>query len=184
MGARTPLVWLLDWDRRLSAYLANPLEAPSGPLRRIARWTAMLGARLGDGLLWAIVGGVGYILSDPETRGGILIIATTVVGAGMVIWGIKALIRRQRPATAEERASFYYASDSYAFPSGHACRMACIAVTVGALDPHLTAPAWFLTSWVMASRVLLGVHHLLDIVAGGLIGAGVGSLVRYFLLAG
>ena len=183
MSVRVVLEWLLDWDRRLSAHLARPLETPSGHLGRIAHRMATMGARLGDGLLWAIVGGVSYILSGSEARKGILIIASTAVLAGMVVWGVKALIRRQRPATLEERTSFYYASDSYAFPSGHACRMACIAVTAGALDPRVTIPLIFLASWVMASRVLLGVHHVLDIVAGGLIGAGVGSLARYLFLA-
>lgn len=158
--------------------MARPLEAPSAPLWRAVHSLAVAGARAGDGLLWVIVGGLAYLLSGAEGRRNVAFVALSVLLAGIIVSGIKLLTRRQRPETLEERASYYQAFDAYAFPSGHACRMACIAVTVGGLQPSLSLPFWLLAIWVMASRIMLGIHHVLDIVVGGLVGALVGSLAQ------
>lgn len=57
-------------------------------------------------------------------------------------------------------------------PSGHAGVAFSIATSVAFADIGLlvTLLAWFLASLVAQSRVLLGVHNLKEIVAGGLVG--------------
>ena len=64
--------------------------------------------------------------------------------------------------------------DKFSFPSGHATRATMLAILFTLLYPlpfifWLPCLAW--AGAVAASRVLLGRHHILDVVAGVLIGA-------------
>jgi len=59
-------------------------------------------------------------------------------------------------------------------PSGHAGVAFSIATSVAFADVGLLVIvlAWFLAALVAQSRVLLGIHSVLEIVAGSLIGIG------------
>jgi len=63
------------------------------------------------------------------------------------------------------------------FPSGHASTAFAAAVALAALAPRLRAPALALAALVAVSRVYLGVHFWLDVLAGAALGALVGLLV-------
>ena len=80
----------------------------------------------------------------------------------------KAFSRRRRPAyNRDDMMSI--GVDKFSFPSGHASRAASLSFFFVLLRPvHalfvLPVLAW--SSAVMASRVFLGRHHLLDVVGG------------------
>ncbi len=93
---------------------------------------------------------------------------------------LKFGIRRRRPEG--EWGSIYRNTDPHSFPSGHATRVFFLATMAWGI-----APFWFalaLTIWapiVAVSRVMTGVHYLSDILAGMVLGIGLGSLALIFL---
>jgi undecaprenyl-diphosphatase len=88
--------------------------------------------------------------------------------------GLKAAVGRDRP----EQLHPVAVAHGYSFPSGHASGSAAlwcsVAVLLAARVPRFVAVAVALVVplIVAATRVLLGVHFLTDVIAGLLLGAG------------
>ena len=63
--------------------------------------------------------------------------------------------------------------DGYSFPSGHTTRVVMLALFAWRVSNHVRLRIWsvFWAALVSISRVLMGRHHVADIVAGALIGA-------------
>ena len=81
---------------------------------------------------------------------------------------IKFVIRRQRP---QELTEFYAVKhDRYSFPSGHATRMAAIAVIVGYFHPSWAPFGYAVAVLVAVCRIVVGVHYASDVLVGFLIG--------------
>lgn len=154
---------LAAWDRVLSAYLTLPEHA------RWSRRAAALGAHLGDSWLWLLVAAIALLLGDGSVRRWVLITLLAVVLSVSVTMLLKALIHRPRP---QRHRGFYSSStsDRYSFPSGHATRMASIAVIVGSRSSWAAAILYPWAVLVSLCRVLLGLHYLGDIVVGFIIG--------------
>ena len=66
------------------------------------------------------------------------------------------------------------APDTPSFPSGHATTAFAAAAVVGALYPRLRIPVYGLAALVGLSRVYLGVHYTLDVLAGAALGIALG----------
>ena len=82
---------------------------------------------------------------------------------------LKNALKRQRPAGLPV---FITPSDRYSLPSGHTAAAFLMATVLAASFP-LWAPLLFVwAALVGASRLLLGVHYLSDLVAGALLGGG------------
>jgi undecaprenyl-diphosphatase len=87
---------------------------------------------------------------------------------------LKFAFRRRRPAG--EWGAFYRKTDPHSFPSGHASRTITMTMTVMAGGWPLIGAALLLwTLLVGLSRVVLGVHYLYDVLAGYLLGLGIGG---------
>jgi undecaprenyl-diphosphatase len=96
---------------------------------------------------------------------------------------VKYAVRRRRPTG--DWGAMYRRTDPHSFPSGHAART--VALTVVALACGLPGPGLLLAVWsvlVGFSRVALGVHYLLDVVAGYLLGLAIGAGVALWFLHG
>ena len=87
--------------------------------------------------------------------------------------GLQELFRRARPSV----PTLVPRPASYSFPSGHAATSFACATVIAALSPSLRLPAFVLATAIAWSRVYVGVHYPLDVVAGALYGAGVGLVV-------
>lgn len=144
---------------------------------RPVRWLATVLAHSGDSLLWLIMGGGLWRF----TYGFWSRVGERIVIVTAITWVLTTLLKLffQRPRPEGEQKLFYLDIDANSFPSGHAVRTGGL---VTALAPLL--PGWGVIGFVMwalsvcASRVVLGVHYLSDVVAG----LGFGALAGLLLL--
>jgi membrane-associated phospholipid phosphatase len=99
-----------------------------------------------------------------------------VIGQNLITNGVKLLVQRERPPVPHLADS-----SGFSFPSGHsaaaAATYAAVALVLGRGRPWrvkamLAAGAAAVTAAVAASRVLLGVHWLTDVVGGVALGFG------------
>ena len=169
-GQWGPLVAL---DDRTSA-AAERLEEASPALLEAAR----LLTRLGDPLLitLATVVGVAVLLATGRRRSAAFL-AVTRVGALVLSQGTKAAVDRARPVFDVPVSQALGAS----FPSGHALGGTVFWLTTAVVALPLVDRPWrrlllpgALTVGVVvaATRVLLGVHYLSDVVAGLVLAVG------------
>jgi undecaprenyl-diphosphatase len=63
--------------------------------------------------------------------------------------------------------------DQFSFPSGHTITAFAVSVALSAFYPELATGLLFCAVSIAASRVLLGMHFLSDVVAGAAIGTTV-----------
>jgi presqualene diphosphate phosphatase len=86
---------------------------------------------------------------------------------------IKATTRRRRPADSAEGGMMMLGPDKFSFPSGHASRavfLACFFIHLWPVSVFFFAPLVAWATAVCISRVLLRRHHVLDVLAGVLLG--------------
>jgi undecaprenyl-diphosphatase len=161
---------LLEKDWRWSARLR--LRQDKGLIRALAAFLA----HSGDSWFWLVGLGLVWLLkTDQWHRTAAIMVLAILLLAGIVL-SIKLLVRRRRPEG--EWGAIYRSIDPHSFPSGHAARAIMLAVLACGLGP-----TWFavlLVIWapcVSLARVLMGVHYLMDIVAGLTVGLVVGLAV-------
>jgi membrane-associated phospholipid phosphatase len=103
-------------------------------------------------------------------------LVTVVVGQNLIANTVKALVERERPPVPHLAAS-----SGFSFPSGHtaaaAATWAAVVLVLGRGRPLrvkalLATGAAVITVAVAASRVLLGVHWLTDVIGGAALGFG------------
>jgi membrane-associated phospholipid phosphatase len=88
---------------------------------------------------------------------------------------IKVTVERLRPPLSDPNVTTLVDLPSgYSFPSGHATTAFAAAAAVGVLHPRLRWPLLGLAAVVGFSRVYLGVHWGLDVLAGATLGTGIG----------
>jgi membrane-associated phospholipid phosphatase len=96
-----------------------------------------------------------------------------MVAASIVVTPLKAFFERPRPPQSEALVAI---PENASFPSGHSATAFAAATAVAIVSPRLRPWVLALAAAVALSRVYLRVHFPLDIVAGGLIGAGLGAV--------
>jgi undecaprenyl-diphosphatase len=149
----------------------NRWRAPRG-----VRWWMLLATKAGDGWLWGAVGAA-LLCSSDALRFRALEAAACAVATGIVIFHrIKRRICRPRPRDLEPHCWAYIATkDKFSFPSGHATTAFAVALSIGSFYPEIMPALLLLAANIVASRVILGMHFLSDVLAG----AGMGALLGY-----
>jgi undecaprenyl-diphosphatase len=90
---------------------------------------------------------------------------------------MKETILRPRPYDAMVDVGWLYRQDSWSFPSGHAAGVFALGTVIG-LKVRRTLPLMAAIALAVAfSRVYIGVHYPLDVIAGSLIGILIGLFV-------
>ncbi|CAB4934307.1 unannotated protein [freshwater metagenome] len=105
-------------------------------------------------------------------------LACVGVTAAVVNLAVKPLTRRSRPDRAEHgvpEARHVPMPISTSFPSGHTAAAVAFAVGAAGAWPRAGVPLGALGILVGYSRVHTGVHYPGDVLAGGLIGAGLAA---------
>jgi undecaprenyl-diphosphatase len=96
---------------------------------------------------------------------------------------LKYTVRRRRPEG--EWGALYRKTDPHSFPSGHAARTITLSVVVLARDVVLAGV--LLLTWSLAvgfARIVLGVHFLVDVLAGYLLGLAIGLAIGLWMAWG
>ena len=146
------------------------------PPRWLRLWM-LASTRGGDGGLWYAFGLIVALFGGPERFHAILA-ATLAVAAGIALFiELKRAFRRPRPCTLEPHCwADLLPPDQFSFPSGHSITAFAMALSLGSFYPQMLAGLLFVAASVAASRVVLGMHFLSDVLAGGAIGALLGAL--------
>jgi undecaprenyl-diphosphatase len=144
------------------------------------RWVRfyVLGSTLGgDGWLWYAMG-LAILLFGGDDRFAALGAAglSSVLSILLFIW-LKRLTGRRRPCQIEPHCwATLLPPDQFSFPSGHTMTAFAVAIPLSLSYPNLTIGLLFCALSIAMSRILLGMHFLSDVVAGALIGTGLGYL--------
>jgi undecaprenyl-diphosphatase len=87
---------------------------------------------------------------------------------------------RSRPALRGEREYYSWdpTLDQYSFPSGHTMHAVAFSMIATAHHPELAWVLAPLSCLIATSRILLGLHYPTDVLAGGVIGAYVASMLQ------
>jgi len=131
----------------------------------------LLATRAGDGWLWYLLGAA-ILLFGGDDRFYATGTAALAAGAGIAIFlTLKKATGRRRPCAFEPHCwATLLPPDQFSFPSGHTITAFSVAVSLTHFYPDLTVGLLFCALSVAASRILLGMHFLSDVVAGAAIG--------------
>jgi undecaprenyl-diphosphatase len=161
---------------------------------RLLGWTPprwfrvfMLSAsRLGDGWLWLLTGALLLATGAHKT------LAAGAVSMGManvLLVMLKRRFHRRRPCDYSRHPAFdvrplaFFKEDCFSFPSGHTLNAFALGSVVALSFPPLAPAVLFMAGSIGASRVVLGLHFVSDVLAGATLGLAIGAGVFAWLVA-
>jgi membrane-associated phospholipid phosphatase len=151
--------------RTIQGAIAKPVVV------KVARGMSLFGEH---SLGWLAVGAVGAMV-DRERRRDWLVAAGGVFAAHAASVLVKRVVKRTRPD--DESVQVLVGTPSrLSFPSAHATSTTAAAVLYGGLTGRRLSP--LLVPPMLVSRMVLGVHYPSDVVAGSVLGAAIGGVVR------
>ena len=154
---------LLETDLHISQKLRLPPEA------NLARGLAIFFAHSGDSWFWLAALFLIWLINRSQWHAISAFFAISILMLAGIVLAIKFIVRRQRPEG--DWGAIYRNTDPHSFPSGHAARAVMLAGLCWTLG--IQPLAWILTLWVplvSLARVMMGVHYLVDVIAGWVLG--------------
>lgn len=134
---------------------------------------------LGSGVVEGVIAGLIYLLSKPNRRLAVGIVAAIVV-SNAVVFVLDSVYFRPRPYQVVANAYIPLGKDeSSSFPSGHSTRAFAIGWVVTILKGRKYASIFIIAGGIALSRVLVGVHFPLDITGGAFLGITLGVLALF-----
>jgi undecaprenyl-diphosphatase len=100
-----------------------------------------------------------------------LLVATTALSTNLVTSLLKHAVRRDRPPTVVlDPEPLLEVPTTSSFPSGHTSISFACAYVISRLAPRLTVFVYTLAALIGFSRIYVGVHYPIDVLAGGVLG--------------
>lgn len=152
-------------------------------MRRLHRWRApnwvrwwMVGStRLGDGWLWLAAILLVLWLGGSERSFALRAAGLSAGVSALVFLLIKRVTGRTRPCHLEPHCwAKLLPPDQFSFPSGHTMMAFALATPLGLSYPAVLWLLLFCALSIGASRVVLGMHFLSDVLAGAALGTWIG----------
>jgi undecaprenyl-diphosphatase len=130
------------------------------------------------GLVWLAIAIVISGFSRSHRRlwiqAGVAILLAQSISGALKIW-----IPRDRPPLSRPvPAPLLESPSTHSFPSGHATTSFACATLLALAVPRLRVPLFVLAALISFSRVYVGVHYPLDVLAGALLGVGIAIALR------
>lgn len=129
---------------------------------------------------------IGFSLLRSWRRTTVILLTLTLVIAvsdNVSYRVIKPVVGRSRPADVEKNLLVRgqkHNGDS--FPSNHSANMFSASAVLSGVFPQLSPLWYFLAALIAFSRIYVGAHYPLDVVAGALLGLLVGVIGRKYVL--
>jgi undecaprenyl-diphosphatase len=152
-------------------------------MRRVNRWRAprwirywMIAAtRMGDGWLWYSLAGLLLAFGGMQRFAAVGAAGSSaLVGVG-VFKLLKKISHRPRPCQIEPHCwSKVNPPDKFSFPSGHTMTAFSIALVLSYFYHGVEVPLYLVAASIAISRVVLGMHFVSDVLAGAILGVGLG----------
>lgn len=111
--------------------------------------------------------------------------AAALVAEGLAATSVsllKPIFARPRPFTADpslRTPSGHWPEDPNSLPSGHSAISFAAATAIADLQPDYAWPAYGLAALISYSRMYNGVHYPTDLLAGALLGFGIGKATTW-----
>jgi undecaprenyl-diphosphatase len=158
---------VVEADRQAFLYLNSMQE----PILTDLLWTITALGSLEFGLIW--FAGL-WLMRRGDLAAYVLIAILMEI---VIVTFMKETILRPRPYDAMVDVGWLYRQDSWSFPSGHAAGVFALGTVIG-LKVRRTLPLMAAIALAVAfSRVYIGVHYPLDVIAGSVIGILIGLFV-------
>lgn len=172
-----PLRWLLRVDEAILWWIRS-WEIP-----QVTR-SMRLVTKLGDGSNWTLLA-LALLLAGGEAFVAGTLLAIAALTATAFAQLLKRWTKRTRPslgiggfiALAEN-------PDEFSFPSGHTAAATAVAIALLGFGHGLGLLFSGLALAIGISRIYLGAHYPLDVIAGACVGMMAGALTRLWILLG
>ena len=113
-----------------------------------------------------------------------LLVAATSITTSLLNALFKYAVERDRPPTVIlDPKPLMEVPTTSSFPSGHTSTSFACAYVISRLAPRLTIPVFVLAALIGFSRVYVGVHYPLDVIAGAIFGLIVARALLMLLAA-
>jgi undecaprenyl-diphosphatase len=155
-------------DRRLERWI---VEHRWHPLDDVFVWLTRIGS---NGAVWLAIG-LALALAWRRPRPFVLVLLA-VAAADLIATLLKLAVGESRPHEPHPLVAIPHSS---AFPSGHAATAFAGATVLSALVPRFAPAFYVLAAAIAYSRLYVGVHWPLDVLAG----AAIGVVTALLLLA-
>lgn len=130
----------------------------------LALWLSGIGA---GGLVWLLIS---IWLFVHEEKRGHWFFLPVVVASGLSLFMTEFVLKNYFARNRPPGALLF----DYSFPSGHATFAWALAVVLASKEPRAKWLFYGLAFFISLSRVYLGVHYPFDVIAGTLVGLGIG----------
>ncbi len=133
------------------------------------------------GIIWIIIGVI--MLFFKKTRKcGIAVLLALLFSLFVCNIALKNIVARERPCWINENVPLLipYPSD-FSFPSGHSQASFAAAFAIFLNHKRIGIGALVLAGLIAFTRLYLYVHFPTDVIAGTIIGCGLGSLANYIV---
>lgn len=131
--------------------------------------------RAGDGWLWAALGIVLLLLGGESSLSAVSAATSAGILSIVLFLLLKRVFNRRRPCELEAHCwATLTPPDEYSFPSGHTMVAFAVILPLSYFYPELLWTLLFCALSIAASRIVLGMHFLTDVIAGAVLGSLLG----------
>ena len=148
---------------------------------RIVKLLMRLLSKSGNGGLYVLLALISALFFDVLGQKFALTVLLAFAIERPLYFVLKKRIARPRPCDQFGLDSLLTPADKFSLPSGHSAGAWLYGVCVTFYIPHLMIPIFLWASGVSISRVVVGVHYPLDILAGGVMGSACALLAIHLM---